>query len=465
MKYTSTREDKELLNFKQVTLKGLASDGGLYVPKNWKQHNLKFSNMDITFEKTAYEIIKYFVGKNLDNQLLKKLISRSYKSFRNKEITTLKQLDKNNYILELYHGPTLAFKDIALQFLGNAFEVFLKKEKKKLTIVGATSGDTGSAAIDAVKNNKFSDIFILHPYKRVSDFQRKQMTTVNSSNVFNIALKGTFDDCQDIIKKLFRDNELNQRLNLGSINSINWTRIMAQITYYIYAVIQINLYETKKISFAVPTGNFGDAYAGYLAKSKLNASIEKIIIATNENDILDRFFKTGKYCKSNVKSTNTPSMDIQVASNFERLLYDIMNEDSKQVMKIMKNFESKNSLSIKKNTNKKILETFKSFSINQNRTLEVIRNIYEKYNIILDPHTAVGFAASLDYLEKNNKEHTVVSLATAHPAKFSNAVLKAIGKKPMLPKKYENIFELEERCEVLDNNYKLVKDFILKNIL
>ncbi len=235
MKYTSTREDKELLNFKQVTLKGLASDGGLYVPKNWKQHNLKFSNMDITFEKTAYEIIKYFVGKNLDNQLLKKLISRSYKSFRNKEITTLKQLDKNNYILELYHGPTLAFKDIALQFLGNAFEVFLKKEKKKLTIVGATSGDTGSAAIDAVKNNKFSDIFILHPYKRVSDFQRKQMTTVNSSNVFNIALKGTFDDCQDIIKKLFRDNELNQRLNLGSINSINWTRIMAQITYYIYA--------------------------------------------------------------------------------------------------------------------------------------------------------------------------------------------------------------------------------------
>ena len=366
--------------------------------------------------------------------------------------------------MELFHGPTLAFKDIALQLLGNLFNFFLEKNNNQINIIGATSGDTGSAALEAVKNNQKINIFILHPVNRVSDFQRRQMTTVKSSNVFNIGIKGTFDDCQYIVKKLFNDKDTKEK-KFASINSINWTRIMAQITYYIYAVMQINLYETKKISFSVPTGNFGDAYAGYLAKSKLNATIEKIIIATNENDILDRFFKTGEYCKSNVKSTNTPSMDIQVASNFERLLYDILNEDSKQVMKIMKNFESKNSLFIKKNTNEKILESFNSFSINQKRTLEVIRNVYEKYNIILDPHTAVGFAASLDYLEKNSKGHTVVSLATAHPAKFSNAVVKAIGKKPILPKKYENIFELEEKCEVLDNNYKLVKDFILKNTL
>ena len=464
MKYTSTRNNKAFIDFESVSLKGLAADGGLYLPRDWSKENFKFSKKEVDFESIAFSIIKNFVGDIISNTDLREIIRKSYAGFSSKKITPLKQLEDNHWLLELFHGPTLAFKDIALQLLGNLFNFFLEKNNNQINIIGATSGDTGSAALEAVKNNQKINIFILHPVNRVSDFQRRQMTTVKSSNVFNIGIKGTFDDCQYIVKKLFNDKDTKEK-KFASINSINWTRIMAQITYYIYAVMQINLYETKKISFSVPTGNFGDAYAGYLAKSKLNATIEKIIIATNENDILDRFFKTGEYCKSNVKSTNTPSMDIQVASNFERLLYDILNEDSKQVMKIMKNFESKNSLFIKKNTNEKILESFNSFSINQKRTLEVIRNVYEKYNIILDPHTAVGFAASLDYLEKNSKGHTVVSLATAHPAKFSNAVVKAIGKKPILPKKYENIFELEEKCEVLDNNYKLVKDFILKNTL
>ncbi len=463
MKYISTRNNKKAIDFERVSLKGLAKDGGLYLPKDWSAENFKFSKKEIDFQNIAYDIIKNFVGNILSKTELQEIIKKSYNNFSSKKVTPLKKLEDNHWLLELYHGPTLAFKDIALQLLGNLFNFFLEKNSNQINIIGATSGDTGSAAIEAVKNNKNINIFILHPLNRVSDFQRRQMTTVKSSNVFNIGLEGTFDDCQYIVKKLFNDKDTKEK-KFASINSINWTRIMAQITYYVYAVKQLSLFQKKKISFSVPTGNFGDAYAGYLAKSKLNTSIEKIIVATNENDILDRFFKSGKYYKENVKSTNSPSMDIQVASNFERLLYDILNEDSDKVLEIMKSFELNNKLLIKKNTYKKILENFKSFSIDQTRTLKVIRDVYKKYNLILDPHTAVGYAASLDYLEYNN-DHTVVSLATAHPAKFSKAVSQAIGKSPLLPTKYKNIFELEEKYEVLENNYKVVKDFIIKNTL
>ena len=461
MKYTSTREDKELLNFKQVTLTGLASDGGLYVPENWKQPNK--INTNITFKETAYEIIKYFVGESLDEKFLEQLINRSYDSFRAREITTVKELDYNNFILELYHGPTLAFKDIALQFLGNAFEVFLKNEKKKLTIIGATSGDTGSAAIDAVKSNKFSDIFILHPYKRVSDFQRKQMTTVNSSNVFNIALKGTFDDCQDIIKKLFRDNELNQRLNLGSINSINWTRIMAQITYYIYTYNKVKR-ETGKtdISFSVPTGNFGDAYAGYIAKEKFNIPIKKLIVATNKNNILDRFFRTGVYKKDKVFTTISPSMDIQVASNFERLLYDITDESGKKVSKFMSDFKDKGIIKVKKKYFDKTKESFASYFVNERDTKRRIKKTYDKYGIVIDPHTAVGLEASNIYLDQHPND-IVVTLSTAHPSKFSESVNAILGFKPSLPDGYEDVFNIEEKYHVFDKSYNLIKDFILRN--
>lgn len=461
MKYTSTRVDKNLLNFRQVTLKGLASDGGLYVPKNWKKINIIES--DFTFKQTAREVIKYFVGKSLNEKLLKKLIKKSYKNFRNKEITSLKQLDKNNFMLELYHGPTLAFKDIALQFLGNAFEVFLKNEKKKLTIIGATSGDTGSAAIDAVKSNKFSDIFILHPYKRVSDFQRKQMTTVKSNNVFNIALKGTFDDCQDIIKKLFRDKELNKKLNLGSINSINWTRIMAQVTYYIYAYNQVKK-ETGKtnISFSIPTGNFGDAYAGYIAKKKFNIPIKKLIVATNKNNILDKFFRTGIYKKNKVFNTISPSMDIQVASNFERLLYDITNESGKKVSQFMTDFKEKGIIKVEKEYFERAKESFVSYCVNESNTKQRIKKTYNKFKIVVDPHTSVGLEASNIYLNENPKD-LVITLATAHPSKFSESVNSILGFYPNLPLGYKNIINLEEKYKVINNSYNLVKDFILKN--
>ena len=464
MKYISTRNNNTSIDFERVSLKGLASDGGLYLPKDWSSNeNFKFSKNEISFENIAYNIFKSFIGDSLNHRELRKIISLSYKNFDSIEVTPLQKLEKNHWLLELFHGPTLAFKDIALQFLGNLFNFFLEKNDNKINIIGATSGDTGSAALEAVKNNKNINIFILHPLNRVSDFQRRQMTTVKSSNVYNIALKGNFDDCQYIIKKLFNDDDAKTK-KFASINSINWTRIMAQISYYVYAFQKLSYEKHQKISFSVPTGNFGDAYAGYLAKSKFNIPIEKIIVATNENDILDRFFRSGKYYKNKVKATNSPSMDIQVASNFERLLYDIFNQDSKKVSEVMKDFELNHSLLIDKTSNKNILDNFISFSINQTQTLQVIKNVYENNNIILDPHTAVGYASSSSYLEQHT-DHTAVTLATAHPAKFADAVSEAIEDKPSLPLKYQNIFDLEEKYEVFDNDYSLVKDYIFKNTL
>ncbi len=464
MKYISTRADKKLLDFKEVTLKGLASDGGLYVPNNWKKTNLNLVGKNYSFEKTAFETIKSFVGKDIENNVLRKLIKKSYSTFRKKDITTLKKIDDKNFILELFNGPTLAFKDIALQFLGNTFETFLKEKRKKLTIIGATSGDTGSAAIDAVKNNKFVDVFILHPYGRVSEFQRKQMTTINSSNVFNIGLKGTFDDCQNLIKKLFGDDDLNQSLNLGSINSINWTRIMAQITYYIYAYNKVKkLTGNTNISFSIPTGNFGDAYAGYIAKEKFKIPIDKLIVATNKNNILDRFFRTGSYKIDQVYKTISPSMDIQIASNFERLLYDINHYNGIAVNELMNRFNEKGTIKIKKECFDNVNKSFKSFSINETETKKRIKHTYNNHKYIIDPHTAVGLEASNKYL-KEYREGIVVTLATAHPSKFSESVSSILGFEPKLPNGFKNILHLKEKYEVINNSYNSVKNYILKKV-
>ena len=394
---------------------------------------------------------------------LKSLINESYKNFSNKEITPLRKVENNHWILELFHGPTLAFKDIALQFLGNLFSYFLDEKENKLNIIGATSGDTGSAAIEAVKNNKNVNIFILHPFNRVSEFQRRQMTTVNSTNVYNIAVKGTFDDCQFIVKKLFKDKASKEK-RFASINSINWSRIMAQISYYIYAYEKLSLKSDKKISFSVPTGNFGDAYAGYLAKSKFNIPIHKLIIATNENDILYRFFRKGEYKKNLVRSTNSPSMDIQVASNFERLLYDILKQDSNKLSVLMKEFEDKEKLFLNNKYDKKVLDTFLSYKVSNKQTIKVIKSIYDKYKIILDPHTAVGFFASTEYLKKNRNDISI-TLATAHPAKFSESVKHAINIDPKLPLRYKNIFKLKERFKLIDNDYSKIKQYIFNNTM
>ena len=463
MQFISTRNNNKAISFKEVTLRGLADDGGLYIPNQWPSINIEAFKDNMDFKELAFLIIKSFVGDSLEDKKLKSLVYNSYKSFSSKEITPIRKLDNNNYLLELYHGPTLAFKDIALQFLGNLFDEYLEGAKRRLTIIGATSGDTGSAAIEALKHNNNTDIFILHPYKRVSEFQRRQMTTVLSKNIHNLAVKGTFDDCQNIIKKLFRDKELNNKLNLGSINSINWTRIMAQITYYVYAYNKVKkISKSNKICFSIPTGNFGDAYAGYIAKMKLNVPIDKLIVATNNNNILDRFFKTGLYKKEEVYKTISPSMDIQIASNFERLLYDIYKFDKNKVNELMSEFKKTSIIKANIEDLKETRKQFKSFTINEELTNTCIRRAYNKYNIVIDPHTAVGLEAANQYI-KENKDAVVVTLATAHPSKFSESVEKNLGFNPKLPNHYNDIFNLKEKYQVFNNSYQDIYNYIINN--
>ena len=464
MIYKSTRGLTKNISFKDATLKGLAEDGGLFVPESWKNINFDFNKNNLTFEETAYKVLKSFTDNSINDKKLKDIIYNSYSKFSNKDVTPLKKISENQWILELFHGPTLAFKDIALQLLGNLFEYYLKVDNKKLIIVGATSGDTGSAAIDAVKNNTNIKIIILHPHKRVSEFQRRQMTTVKSENVYNIAIKGNFDDCQKLIKEIFQDSELNKQTKLGSINSINWTRIMAQISYYIFAYFkQKKINKNKDIVFSVPTGNFGDAYAGYLAKSKFNVPIKKIIVATNKNNILDVFFRTGTYAKTDVSKTLSPSMDIQVASNFERLLYDLSPINNSGIYDLMTKFNKIGHLRVNKNIYKKTVEHFCSYTVSEKETLNTIRSIFNKTKIIIDPHTAVGFCATSKYI-KNNNNVDAITLATAHPSKFSEAVHKAIGIIPSLPSNFKNIYDLEEDYQILKNDYLIVKDYIYKII-
>ncbi len=458
MKFISTRNNKDNVDFKDVTLKGLALDGGLYIPEKWRKINPDIFN-ELNFKETVFQTVKIFSGNSICEDLLKNLIDKSYSNFSSDEITPIRKLDNNKFLLELFHGPTLAFKDIALQLLGNLFDHFLENKSQKLIIIGATSGDTGSAAIEAIKESKYAKIFILHPHNRVSEFQRKQMTTVNTNNVYNLAIRGNFDDCQNIIKRLFRDNSLNN-LKLGSINSINWTRIMTQISYYIYAFYKIKRMTNKKnISFSVPTGNFGDVYAGYLAKKRFNIPITKLIVATNKNNILDRVFKTGIYKREKVYQTISPSMDIQVASNFERLLYDLYQLDSSKVNMLMEKFKNEGKISIDKSAIMSAREDFISFSVNEKDTAETIRSAYKNYNIVIDPHSAIGLASAKSFLV-DKKDHAVVTLATAHPLKFSEAVRDALNFEPSFPLKQKKIFNLKEKYEVLDNSYEEVRDYI-----
>ena len=463
MLYKSTRGVSKQSNFKNVTLRGLAQDGGLYIPESWSSVDLNFKKSKLSFIEIANAVIRNFTGNCLTDENLINLIDKSYSNFNTAEITPVKKLNKNSFILELFHGPTLAFKDVALQFLGNIFQHFLEEDLKCLNIVGATSGDTGSAAIEAIKNNDRANIFILHPYKRISDFQRRQMTTVKSKNVFNLAIKGNFDDCQNIVKKLFTDKDLNSRITLGSINSINWTRIMAQITYYIYAYYRLKQYNNNnEIAFSVPTGNFGDAYAGYLAKEKFKIPIKAIIVATNQNDILHRFFKSGKYSKNKVFQTIAPSMDIQIASNFERLLFDIHSQDSSKVKKNMDEFKKNNFIQLDEVSVKKCKLSFESYTISENQTIETMKDIYKQTGEIIDPHTAIGIAAGKKYLNKHTKVD-IVNLATAHPIKFSNAVNLALGFDPPIPEKYIDIFAIDESYQVFENDYSYIKDYIIRN--
>ena len=451
MKYISTRNNKLEFEFQDVFLKGLADDGGLYVPKSLKKYDKEklLELKSLNYNELSIEIISQFSGDFISKEELSSLIKKSYSTFRENEVVKISNIG-NIKLLELFHGPTLAFKDIAMQFIGNLYEYYLNKNDKKINIVVATSGDTGAAAIDAIKGKSNLNIFVLHPNNKISSVQRKIMTTVEDNNVFNIAVDGNFDDCQNIVKQMFSDLEFSKSINMSGVNSINWARIIAQSVYYFYSYFKLG---KEIISFSVPTGNFGDVFAGYLAK-KMGLPIKKLIVATNENDILHRAISKGDYVSKEVRETLSPSMDIQLASNFERLIYYVNNSDSEKTAEIMKKVKQ-NSYRIEKNNLDKIQKDFISESCNEKETLDIIKKNYEENNIILDPHTAVGVGAA-----KKLSFNDCVVLSTAHPCKFPNATDNAINKHENLPEKLKHVLIKDEKFQVLKNDIEEVKNFV-----
>ena len=455
MKYVSTRDNSKEYNFEQVFIKGLADDGGLYVPITLKKYSPQELNelKKLNYNELSTEIINLFSSDFISKDELSTLVKKSYSTFREKEVVKLSNVGEIK-LLELFHGPTLAFKDVAMQFIGNLYEYYLTKNNKKINILVATSGDTGAAAIDAIKGKSNLNIFVLHPNNKISSVQRKIMTTVEEKNVFNIAIEGNFDDCQNIVKSMFSDLEFSKSINMSGVNSINWARIIAQAVYYFYSYFRL---DKENISFSVPTGNFGDVFAGYLAK-QMGLPINKLIVATNENDILHRAISKGDYVSKEVKETLSPSMDIQLASNFERLIYYVNNSDSSKTAEIMKKIKQ-NSYKIEKNNLDIIQKDFLSESCNEQETLEIIKKNYEENNLILDPHTAVGVGA-INKLSLND----CVVLSTAHPCKFPDATKNAINEHEKLPDELQYVLNKDENFQVLKNNTEEVKNFVKSKI-
>mgnify|MGYP001362838889 FL=1 len=460
MKYVSTRNNQKELNFEDVFIKGLADDGGLFVPKNIKYFSPQELNelKDLNYKDLAKEIIFLFCNETISKDELSNIVEKSYSKFNEKNVVKITDIGENK-ILELYHGPTLAFKDIAMQFIGHLYDHHLKNLKKKINVVVATSGDTGAAAIDAIKNKDKMNIFVLHPNNKVSSVQRKLMTTVEDKNVFNIAIDGNFDDCQNLVKSMFADNKFSNSIDMSGVNSINWVRIVAQTVYYFFSYFQ-TCQLNEKINFSVPTGNFGDVYAGYLSK-KMGLPIDKLIVATNQNDILHRAISNGQYKAHSVVETLSPSMDIQVASNFERLIYDINDQNTDKTSKIMQSIKKEKKYLIEEKELKKIRKDFVSETISEQELLSCIKKVYENYKIIIDPHTAVGLGA----LKKINLAGKSVVLSTAHPCKFPEAIKKAINIKSELPDNLNYILSKKENFIVMNNDIEEVKKYILNKLI
>ena len=487
MEYISTRNNKKTFTFEYVFLKGLAPDGGLFIPKSIKKFTkdeLK-SLRNLSYQDLAKKIIFPYLGDFISESELSEIIKKSYSVFRKDSVVHL--AGGHNYnaldiqILELFHGPTLAFKDIAMQLIGNFYEYYLKKNNKKINIIVATSGDTGAAAIDAIRGKKNMNIFVLHPHNKISTVQRKIMTTTKEQNVFNLAINGNFDDCQNLVKSMFSDQDFSNSINMSGVNSINWARIIAQSVYYFYAYFQCGFVKDNDykelVNFSVPTGNFGDVYAGYLAK-KMGLPINKLIVATNKNDILHRAISDGNYEAKKVFQTLAPSMDIQIASNFERLIYDLNDFSDTETEKVMNQIKKTGKYKIPEDKIKKIKKDFLSASLNEEEMKDIIRKLsLSGYNtpisehndnpIIVDPHTAIGIGAIIKIL-KTNKDcginiNATISLATAHPAKFPEAMRFAYGGVE-LPEELKHVMKEKENFEIMDNNLEQLKDYILKNI-
>ncbi len=458
MKYISTRGSAPVLDFEGAMMSGLARDGGLYLP----QHFPAFSVEELRvlrgkpFTDVAFAIAQRFVDGAIPDAELKAMVVDAYGTFGHQAVTPLKQLDANLWLLELFHGPTIAFKDVAMQLLARLMDWSLAKSGTRANIIGATSGDTGGAAIEAFQHSKKASIFILHPHGLVSDVQRRQMTTVNTPAVTNIAIQGNFDDCQAIVKDLFNDHGFRDAVQLAGVNSINWVRVMAQISYYFFAGLALGAPE-RKISFTVPTGNFGNIMAGLVAK-RLGLPIDRLVIATNANDILDRTLKSGRYEVTGVHATSSPSMDIQVSSNFERLVYLANNGNPDAVVRAMAGLKQSGSFTLENAALAAIRDEFDSGRASEAETSATMKAVLATTGELLDPHTAVGVHVAQHHM---GNSHMVV-LATAHPAKFPDAVQKATGINPELPAKLKGLMERPESFTVLPNSAGAVKSLILE---
>ncbi len=462
MRYVSTRGQAPVLDFEGVLLAGLASDGGLYLPESWPQFSAAEwrAMRGLSYNELAFRIMQPFLGGLIPDADFRRMINEAYGTFGHKAVTPLSQLDANDWLLELYHGPTIAFKDVALQLLGRLFDWALARSGKKATILGATSGDTGSAAIEGCRGRNALEIFILFPHGRVSDVQRRQMTTVADANVHAIALEGTFDDAQAMVKTLFGDAAFRDRAGLTAVNSINWARVMAQIVYYAAAALALGAPD-RPVSFCVPTGNFGDIFAGYCAQ-RMGLPIHKLIVATNRNDILTRFFETGDYRKSGVAPTISPSMDIQVASNFERLLFDLHGRDGAVLRDMMAALDGSGGFSVSSNALAETRQLFAAGRSDEAATKAAITLGFKQTGRLIDPHTAVGLHVAAEARAKGvvPADIPLVTLATADAAKFPDAVKAATGQHPPLPARMADLFERPERMTILPNDANAVRRFI-----
>ncbi len=461
MKFISTRANAPELNFEDVIITGLANDGGLYVPETWPQlgPDQIRSFASKPYCDVAFEVMAPFVDGTIETEVFKDIIAQSYASFNHPAVVPLREMRPNEWILELFHGPTFAFKDVALQVLGRLIDHVLEKRNTRATIVVATSGDTGGAAIEAFKGRNRIDIFVLHPHDRVSEVQRRQMTTASQDNIHNIALEGTFDDCQNLVKAMFNHPAFRDAHQLSGVNSINWARIMAQIVYYFTSASSLGAPD-RKVRFCVPTGNFGDIYAGFAA-TKMGLPIDRLTIATNVNDILKRAVKTGRYEVLGVTPTASPSMDIQVSSNFERLLFDAVGREGESVTRMMNSLSQSGNFTINPDALTYIANNFDAVRTDEDETLKTIAEVYATSGEMIDPHTAVALAGARagDNLEAIPQ----IILSTAHPAKFPDAVEKATGVRPLMPAQLSALFDLEERYSVLPNDLETVEGFIEAN--
>lgn len=455
MRYLSTRGAPAALAFDEVLLTGLARDGGLYLPESWPQLDLA-ALAGLDYPALAARVMQPFLGGRIAEADFSRLVKEAYAGFGHRAVAPLRQIDSRVWLMELFHGPTLAFKDVALQLLGRLYDHVLSKRGQRVTIVGATSGDTGSAAIEACRDRAPIDIFILHPEGRTSEVQRRQMTTVLSPNVRNVAIRGSFDDCQDLVKAMFADGHFRDEMHLAAVNSINWGRIMAQIVYYAAAALALGAPQ-RRVAFAVPTGNFGNVYAGYAARA-MGLPIEKLIVGSNSNDILARFIAGGTMEIGEVHPTLSPSMDIQVSSNAERLLFDLFGRDGAKLTQAMKQFRESGRLALDGEQHRRLTALFAGHRLDDKETLATMAALYRETGELIDPHSAIGLAAARAV--RLDPDVAVVALGTAHPAKFPDAVEKATGQRPALPPALADLYRRRERFTVLANDLAAVEAHI-----